>query len=596
MDQDADGTAGESVDDLYTATFAGVDLIYSADMSTDPGWTLDPGTEAPYQWEYGTPAGLDGDPTSGHTGDNVIGYNLQGLYPNEMDPAQYATTPAFSTVGYSDVTVGFWQWLGVEASIYDTAGLEVWDGSQWSVVWQHEGDSTLSSSWEYVQYALPASAANQPEVMLRWAMGPSDVYVNYCGWNIDDVTVWGTVPGTDIVGPKATAEAPATPTGGHDRAVFHFDEAMDTSSFDPAEDIVSFTGPSGDLTGHITGYAWLDQQTLEVRFDTQTQAGSYTIIIGPNITDNGPSLNPMDQDGDGTNGEPEDRCGISFEISGGPPVVYSADMSVDPGWTYSYGGTDGWAYGVPAGNTGDPTSGYTGDNVVGYNLDGNYQNNIQETRYATTPAFSTVGYTDVTLEFHYWLTIEESRYDHAEIQVWDGTDWITLWDHQGTTFVSKNWRYWYFELPESAWNQPEVMIRWGMGPTDSGQSYCGWNIDDVIVTGTPVTDPAVVGRYVFYNNSAFDGNNAGATRPTTTRSPPRRRCTTRPKPTNNWASRPCCPARPPRQSTTPTTAADSTGSWWTSSAWAVAWSRPPTLRSWSETRLTRPNGRPPPRR
>ncbi len=512
MDQDRDAQPGEMFDDRYTVSFEGVLMLYSADMSTDPGWTLD-GGEAPNQWLYGVPAGIAGDPSSGHTGDSVIGYNLLGKYPDKMAEAQHATTPAFSTVGYSDVTVGFWRWLGVEASIYDHASIEVWDGTAWSVVWDYTGPSVSPASWSYVQYVLPASAENQPEVMLRWAMGTSDEYVNYCGWNIDDVLVWGTTANSDIVGPKASASVPATLSGAQSHIEFHFDEVMDTSSFSPADDVISFTGPAGDLKTRITGYEWIDSQTLDVRFDTQAEPGSYTMVIGPNITDNAPSYNPMDQDRDGINGEAaDDRYGVSFMIVAGRPVLYSADMNVDPGWTFDAGtGQYHWAYGVPAGKAGDPTSGHTGDNVVGYNLDGAYQSSMSVTQYATTPAFSTVGYTGVALEFWVWITVESSRFDHANIQVWDGSSWIALWNHVGETFITRDkFNFRRYALPASAMNQPEVMIRWGMGPTDGGGAYCGWNIDDVLVTGTPSGDPAVVGRHILYNNSAFDGYNPGA--------------------------------------------------------------------------------------
>ena len=511
MDQDRDGVPGETFDDRYTAAFEGAIVLYSADMSTDPGWTLDAGT-GQYKWEYGVPGGAGGDPSSGHTGNKVIGYNLNGNYPDEMAEPQYATTPAFSTVGYSDVTVGIWQWLGVEASIYDHAGIEVWDGSAWKAVWDYTGPNVSPASWSYAQYVLPASAENQPEVMIRWVMGPSDRYVNYCGWNIDDVMVWGTAPGSDIVGPKAAANVPATLTGAQSRIEFSFDEVMDTSSFSPADDVVSFTGPAGDLKAAITGYDWLDGQTLAVRFNTQTAPGSYTMVIGPNITDNAPSHNPMDQDRDGINGEAvDDRHGVSFTIVAGQAVLYSADMSVDPRWTFDAGtGQYKWEYGVPAGIGGDPTSGHTGDNVVGYDLNGSYPPSMTTTEYAATPAFSTIGYTDVTLEFWVWLNIEDSKYDHANIQVWNGSSWITIWNHSGDTVVTRNgFGYRRYFLPASVSNQPQVKIRWGMGPTDNAVCLCGWNIDDVLVTGTPTGAPAVVGRQIFYNNSVFDGNNPG---------------------------------------------------------------------------------------
>ena len=513
MDQDYDEEAGETLADCYSATFEVVSVLYSADMSDDPGWSLDVG-EGPEQWQYGKPVGNEGDPVSGHTGENVIGYNLEGNYPDEMEVPQYATSAAFSTVGYTDIVLGFWQWLGVEEAQYDQASIEVWDGEAWTIAWEHAGGNVSPGSWSYVQYVLPEAASDRPEVMIRWAMGPSDKYVNYCGWNIDDVMVWGVPDGSDVVGPKVMGYSPGPSVTGGQRAVqFVFDEMMDTGSFNVAEDVVSFTGPSGDLRAQITGYTWVDGQTLEVCFAEQTVSGSYTMIIGPGITDNAPGTNPMDTDGDGASGEVEDdRYGISFTILPSSPVIYAADMNVDPGWTFDEGTEPyQWQYGLPSGLVGNPSEAYTGDNIIGYNLEGRYQNSMSSTQYATTPAFSTVGYTDVTLEFRVWLSVESSRYDHVNIQVWDGANWITVWKHAGDTYITKSrWSYRHFVLPDSTYDQPEVKIRWGVGPTDGGLGYCGWNIDDVFVTGTSVGNPKVVGRQVFYNNSIFDGYNPAA--------------------------------------------------------------------------------------
>lgn len=512
MDQDLDGLVGETFEDAYTATFEAVAVAYQADMSTDPGWNLG-GGEAPERWQYGAPGGLSGDPSAGYTGKSVIGYNLEGNYPDELAEPQYATTPAFSTAGMADVTLGFWNWLGVEEAIYDQAAIEVWDGQAWRTVWQHEGATVAPAAWSYVEYVLPEAAWGKAEVMLRWAMGPSDEYVNYCGWNIDDVVVWGDVTGTDIAGPGATGRATRSPDGSYSRVVFTFDEPMDTASFDPADDVARFEGPGGDLKPAVTSYDWIDSRTLDIRFEAQSSPGSYTLAIGPGITDNAPSLNPMDQDRDGLAGEADDdHAAVSFSVRAGLPVLYSADMETDPGWTLDAGNEYYvWEYGVPAGRQGDPSSGYTGEKVIGYNLYGRYPNSMSAPQYATTPAFSTEGHTDIILEFRAWLTVEQSTYDHAGIDVWDGSRWLTLWDHVGPTFVTKGgWSYRYYVLPESIADQPEVMLRWSMGPTDSASTFCGWNIDDVIVTGSPVVDPAVVGRHVFYNNCAFDHYDPGA--------------------------------------------------------------------------------------
>ena len=166
--------------------------IVAWNMDTNPGWTYQG------QWAWGTPTGggsYYGDPTSGHTGTNVVGYNLNGDYPDNMS-VYYATTPAISTLGYSDVKLSFWRWLGVEQSSYDHATIQIsTNGSAWTTVWQNPDNTIADSAWTLVTYDISAVADNQPVVYIRWSMGPSDSSVTLPGWNIDDVSVMGVPAG-----------------------------------------------------------------------------------------------------------------------------------------------------------------------------------------------------------------------------------------------------------------------------------------------------------------------------------------------------------------------------------------------------------------
>ena len=97
---------------------------------------------------------------------------------------------------------------------------------------------------------------------------------------------------------------------------FIFDQAMRANSFSVADDVASFTSPTGaDLLGAITGFSWPDSRTLRVTFVQQPATGTYAMAIGPNIlaADDGA---PMDQDRDETPGEsPQDRYTASFTIT-----------------------------------------------------------------------------------------------------------------------------------------------------------------------------------------------------------------------------------------------------------------------------------------
>ena len=165
-------------------------------------------------------------------------------------------------------------------------------------------------------------------------------------------------------------------------------------------------------------------------------------------------------------------------------MIYLFDMESDPGWS-----TEGaWAYGVPQGNSGDPTAGHTGTNVYGYNLSGAYENNMPK-RYLTTEALDFSNYRDVNLTFWRWLGIESAAWDHADIQASsNGVDWVTVWEHTGIGLVESSWSEQTYDISAIADGQPAVRVRWGMGPTDGSVYYCGWNIDDVAFSGVLMDD------------------------------------------------------------------------------------------------------------
>jgi hypothetical protein len=166
--------------------------IYMFSLDTDPGWS----TEG--QWAFGQPTGGGGeyggpDPTSGYTGPNVYGYNLNGDYPNNM-PERHLTSAAIDCSNLTQVQLKFRRWLGVEQPAYDHAYVRVSaDGTSWSEAWTN-GSEITDYDWQYQEVDISDVADNQPTVYLRWTMGTTDVGWQYCGWNIDDVEIWGVEP------------------------------------------------------------------------------------------------------------------------------------------------------------------------------------------------------------------------------------------------------------------------------------------------------------------------------------------------------------------------------------------------------------------
>ncbi len=164
--------------------------VFQDDFETVQGWTVSGGS-----WQRGTPTGSGGDhgspdPTSGHSGSNVYGYNLSGGYENAM-PERHLTSPAIDCSSLINAHLKFWRWLGVEQSAYDHAYVRVSNnGTNWTTVW--ENDETIDDGgWVEMDLDISGIADGQPAVYLRYTMGTTDGSWTYCGWNIDDVEITG---------------------------------------------------------------------------------------------------------------------------------------------------------------------------------------------------------------------------------------------------------------------------------------------------------------------------------------------------------------------------------------------------------------------
>ena len=86
---------------------------------------------------------------------------------------------------------------------------------------------------------------------------------------------------------------------------------MGATSFSLIQDVVSFTGPQGDVTP--TGFAWVDERTLEIYLEDA--GGPLPLVLGAGILD--PYGNAIDLDWDVVLGEvPDDQYVARFSIEG----------------------------------------------------------------------------------------------------------------------------------------------------------------------------------------------------------------------------------------------------------------------------------------
>jgi len=183
---DPDSIAPRSV-----IVMADIDTLFEDDFETDKGWVISDGL-----WARGIPNGMGGndlgypvpDPTEGCNGPNVYGYNLNGDYQTNMQE-MHLTSPAIDCSGKMNVHLSLCRWLGVGVPTGDHAYIRIsTNGTDWTDVWTNSA-IIADREWVTTTFDISDIADDQSTVYLRWTMGTSDFYTNYCGWNIDDVRV-----------------------------------------------------------------------------------------------------------------------------------------------------------------------------------------------------------------------------------------------------------------------------------------------------------------------------------------------------------------------------------------------------------------------
>ena len=166
--------------------------LYTFPLDTDPGWMRQG------QWAFGTPSGGGGashgypDPTSGFTGANVLGVNLNGDYSLAVSGPHYVTAGPFNFSGYSNTSLKFRRWLNSTGQPYVSATIEASrDGTTWKPIWENGTSEITDSAWTTESYDLSAIADDQPAVYVRWGYQVADGATAYSGWNIDDIELIG---------------------------------------------------------------------------------------------------------------------------------------------------------------------------------------------------------------------------------------------------------------------------------------------------------------------------------------------------------------------------------------------------------------------
>jgi hypothetical protein len=188
---------------LYFSIIIGDRVIFFADdFSFDQGWS---GTGKSGEWTIGAATGGTGgdsyggpDPDTDHspTGDNgVMGNDLTsgsgGDYNSSLSTTYWVTSPPIDCGDFNGVMLSYYRWLGVERNSYDHVYFEVKDGESWVTLFENGGENIDESDWSEHIFDVSAYADSNPTFQIRFGMGPTDGSMNYCGWNLDDLSLKG---------------------------------------------------------------------------------------------------------------------------------------------------------------------------------------------------------------------------------------------------------------------------------------------------------------------------------------------------------------------------------------------------------------------
>ena len=192
----ASESSGWYIDEIQVPMANDDVVIYDIQLDSDPGWP----TEG--QWEYGIPSGHGGeshgnpDPTSGHTGQQVYGVNLNGNYTVELGDRFSLIAGPFDFSGHKDMVLEYARHLNTDEPGYVENTVEVSiDGKKnWYPVWFPEESNAIADSvWTAVRHSLGSVTDDQSTVYIRWSYTILDARsYAYSGWNIDDIKLVGT--------------------------------------------------------------------------------------------------------------------------------------------------------------------------------------------------------------------------------------------------------------------------------------------------------------------------------------------------------------------------------------------------------------------
>ncbi len=204
-------------------------------------------------------------------------------------------------------------------------------------------------------------------------------------------------------------------------------------------------------------------------------------------------------------------------------TIYCMNFESDPlaaGWTHSLvsgmagPGADDWQWGTPTGasGSGDPNVAANGSKAIGndlgisengQNFNGQYQ--ADKVNQLLSPSIDLMGHTtNVRLQYHRWLNVEDGSKDKGSIVVDGNERWVNT--STGNEHTDHEWRFHDVDLSADA-ADGHVQVAFKLASDTTGNRG-GWTVDDfcIVAAHASTTTPVCGDGHVDAGEQCDDGN------------------------------------------------------------------------------------------
>ena len=514
------------------------------------------------EFEVSAPAGGGGspgnaDPISAFSGTKVLGTDLTGLgahpynYENDLgQSASYlATSPVMDLQYYKSLNLFFQRHHNIE--VWDNSSIQVStdNGASWNTIWKNT--SYINDfQWVQQQVAIPEAFWRTGGLRIRFQLGPTDVENSYSGWNIDDIYLTGEFIAKDVGISEWISPLSGPGHTSADQVTVRITNFGGAEITDPFPVAYSFDGgiswTSGNVATNIPvggSILYTFPATADLSSPGTRSALAKTIFPGDQFSGNDIIALP-----------------ISIVPTFKPP--YSENFELNDGF-WRKGGNEIWEYGVPAGNIINSASSGTKSWVtglsstyedlitrknkiifkddyesdLGWTFSGEFERNIPNYEYlpyfansgyycmgtdlsgkgtilynyeravppgsaysAVSPSFDVRNYSNLTVSFNSWITVQSGDSIKFEVSTDNGATWQRIWKNEEGAILEDGYTFREFTLAEKYNDATALRFRFSLfSSTAPNPAAQGWTIDDFLFTGNLVNTQEAYLYSPFFN-------------------------------------------------------------------------------------------------